>query len=264
MLKIIDAFGPYVKVLVGDGRTTSFFYDKWLSNEALSQRINIGVNVWGSSTLVHEWRREGVWSIPPSFCRRQPIIAAEIQAIQLQEHNNDRTIWTLTLNGKFTIASFYEKLRMKRNRVHWHRLVWAGKSPQKYRFIMWLLVQSRLKTRELLQTKGMNIPTDCVLCDNGVDSCNHLFFQCQYSKLIWKKVLALVGIHWNLHTWNLELQWLRLRCKGRSRISKLIHLSLLCTVYSIWMERNARIFSQQSKDVNGLFSTLTSTINLIK
>lgn len=230
-----------MKTNTGDGRTTCLFYDKWLDMGPLYRFIGPNVHTWGSKLTVLDWIRGTRWMIPPSFMRRYPNIAAAILNVQLTPQA-DNFVWTLNVNGKYSISSFYEQIGGKKARVDWHRLVWAGRIPQKYRFICWLLVRFRLKTKGLLQRKGMNISTDCVLCDDGFDPCSHLFFQCPYSKQIWKKVLAEIGVIREPLSWNHELQWLRIACKGRSRKSNLIRLALMCTVYSLWMERNSRIF----------------------
>lgn len=52
MVKLKEILSRYVKVMVGDGRTTSLFYDNWLHIGSLSSHTNLRVNVWGSSTLV--------------------------------------------------------------------------------------------------------------------------------------------------------------------------------------------------------------------
>lgn len=170
----------------------------------------------------------------------------------------DKTIWTLTKSGKYTIGSFYEQLRYNKCRVPWSRMVWSGKAPQKYKLILWLAVQSKLKTRELLTTRGMNLPsTSCALCQSGTDSCQHLFFLCEFTKKVWKMaLLKLANTNREPKQWTDEVTWLRKVCMGRNRYSRTIQLVPLCTIYNVWLERNNRIFRNKTRDENNFIEII--------
>lgn len=264
VLKLRSNFAPYIKTVVGDGRETNLFFDRWLEVGPIIDMIGADNNQWGKNIRVADWRCNGEWSIPRTFKRRYPDIAEGIQAVALTQQK-DRVIWIPNMSKHYTIDSFHKQVRVIRPRVNWHRLVWTGKLPQKYKFCLWLLAHQKLKTRELLQGKGMVINSTCVFCNAASESCQHLFFACSYTNAVWKSVLGKIGnVHRNPGMWGTELAWLRTVCKGRNRSSKQIQMTLLCIVYNLWGERNNRIFRQESKDEEGLINLITRTISMIK
>lgn len=262
LLKMRRKFYPYVESIVGDGRETSLFYDWWLKSGPIIGAMS-GNMLWNKNLKVSSWRQGKEWSIPGTFKRRYPDIVREIEAMELTEHS-DAVKWRLNLSGHYTIASFYQQIRGRKSKVNCYRLIWSGKSPQKFRFIAWLIVHQRLKTKDLLQRRGVVVDSKCVLCNVEDESCLHLYFECSYSSLVWRMVLrSMCEIRRNPSTWDREMRWLRVECKGRSRRSKLLRLVWLCTVYSIWLERNRRIFRQISKDPGILIQSISRTVNMV-
>jgi len=91
-------------------------------------------------------------------------------------------------------------------------------------------------------------PSSCVLCGNGNETTTHLFLHCDVASLIWRKVFDWLGVNFiiphNLFThfvcWNAEVnsRWLR----------KPFWLIWHATLWTIWKERNARIFTLKAKN----------------
>lgn len=60
----------------------------------------------------------------------------------------------------------------------------------KYQFIIWMKVRQRLATIDRLARWGIQVPQSCVLCDRDTKETHaHLFFNCQYSKSLWKGMM---------------------------------------------------------------------------
>lgn len=259
-----DFFYIHIKTIVGDGRHTNLFYDTWLPSGQIAEKIGRSIQLWGETVLVAQWRQNDRWIIPTSFMRRFPALAQEIENTTLTQQQ-DKYIWSISPSGTYSITSFYNHFRVKCTKVTWNRLVWSGNIPQKYRFIFRLLIRQRLKSREFLLRRGMNVVIDCVFCSTGNDSCQHLFFRCPYSSEVWSSILRrMVGIQRRPLAWEAELNWLRRICKGRSIRSKTIRLILFCTVYCLWCERNGRIFKQQSRSPEAFVAFIIKIVNLIK
>lgn len=252
-----------MKAVVGDGRQTSLFYDNWLPNGALVQRLNVDVSIWGQNLTVHQWTNgNGNWNIPLSFKRRFPTIANEISGMKITTLP-DRYVWKSSTSSNFYIASYYDNIRRRNPKVPWYRLVWAGRIPEKCKFITWLLLHQRLKTRMFLTARGLNIDIVCPLCNSASESCQHIFFGCKFAKEVWKKTLATHGISRNPSMWGNELRWLKTNCKGRNVRAKLIRVLFSCTVYMIWWERNKRIFAQESHNPLEVFEGISNFFRLI-
>lgn len=110
-------------------------------------------------------------------------------------------------------------------------------------------MHQRLKTRNLLSARGMQIDISCPLCNNANESCMHLFFTCSYTKAVWKTVLQSYGVIRDPMPFNAEVRWLKTICKGRNARAKLVRLLLSCTVYMIWWERNKLLHFIQARTI---------------
>ncbi|KAK9030733.1 hypothetical protein V6N11_032146 [Hibiscus sabdariffa] len=105
-----------------------------------------------------------------------------------------------------------------------------------------MAILNRLPTRDRLLGFGLEVEGDCVLCESNSETRGHIFFQCEYSKLVWQSLLQACQIHRVVMDWNRELEWAS-AMRGRSFDSMTFRLIWNCFVYSIWRERNCRIFS---------------------
>ncbi|XP_077232371.1 uncharacterized protein LOC143869366 [Tasmannia lanceolata] len=101
----------------------------------------------------------------------------------------------------------------------------------------------------------------CLLCNYGLESVNHLFFQCRYSKWIWQSLLGMLG-HFRSpqpHLLQEEL-WLANSFKGSGQSATLAFLAFEASIYRIWAERNQRVFHKKSLSNSVLLSDLLSLI----
>lgn len=112
-----------------------YFFDNWLPNGALAQRLHVNPSIWCNELTVRQWTNEnGRWNILLSFRRRFPFITNEIIGMSVS-NSPDKFIWKLVVSGNFSIASYYESIRKRNPKVAWHRLVWKGKILEKCKFI---------------------------------------------------------------------------------------------------------------------------------
>lgn len=251
----------HIQMEVGDGRQISLFYDDWLCMGAIGD-ICGNTSSWGSNLTVSNWiNPAGGWSIPGSFCRRYPDIAAKINGIPITGYPDSIT-WKLTSTGEYTIASMYQVCRRKGSRVTWDNIVWSPNIPPKYSFCNWLLWKHALKTRKLLASRGITLDKVCHFCSGQDETFEHLFFQCQFTRDTWQQVLLKMNINRTPLSWEREHRWIQRKCSGRSRKAKNIKLAVSCTIYYIWQERNLRIFQQKSRQANGLANIIHSFVML--
>lgn len=179
--------------------------------------------------------------------RAFPRIVVEMQQIQLTE-SEDKAIGIPDRSGTFSIASCYELLRVKSEKVQWRNLVWAKSVFPRHGFIFWLAVKGRLKTKDLIARKGISKDGRCIFCLTAMESCGHLFFECFFTKGIWKEVLAFLGIIRTPQCWSREKRWLFRKCRGRGRLAISVKAACAATVYELWQERNRRLFTKKTKD----------------
>lgn len=265
LLQLRDMYKSSFKVQLGDGRETSLFYDWWTGTVRLSDREGLRDEVanWDSHARVNQWRQNGQWTIPMSFCRKWPDIAAEIQQIQVL-NDTDFVTWIHTGSGVFSISSAYEVFRRRGNRRQWAKVVWGGGIMPRHSFTTWLLYRNCLKTRSLLVSRGMQIDNICLLCNRQPETCEHIFFQCQYSKLVWQEVLRWLGYLHIPDRWNVERRWIVRKASGRSRKARKLRIAVSCTIYSLWQERNSILFNSVQKSPSVVVKNIKEIVQLRK
>ena len=103
------------------------------------------------------------------------------------ELNNGNERWKIT-GEKYKTAEVWSVIRLKKEKVTWHKLVWSTSNVPKHAFISWLAVLNRLPTKDRLRAWGIDMDGSCAFC-NEQETCDHLFFGCSFTKELWKKVL---------------------------------------------------------------------------
>lgn len=69
--------------------------------------------------------------------------------------------------------------------VLWYGLLWFGDNILRYYFIVWLDVKDRLQIRDdHILLWYLNVSNVCVLCNCGVESHDHLFFDYSFNHTI--------------------------------------------------------------------------------
>ncbi|PWA87733.1 reverse transcriptase domain, Reverse transcriptase zinc-binding domain protein [Artemisia annua] len=102
----------------------------------------------------------------------------------------------------------------------------------------------------------------CPLCESGINSLNHLFFECAYSFQVWKVVKEKAGIASMPTKWDDIIERM-IRVKHDKTIRNvLLRISLAACVYFIWCERNRRLFAKEKIDNKELTVNVINHIRL--
>ncbi|XP_071695025.1 uncharacterized protein [Rutidosis leptorrhynchoides] len=162
----------------------------------------------------------------------------------------------------FTTYQAWSDLRINRNKVSWHHVIWYQGFDPRHSFIIWLAILSRLNTQDRMQIWLPNIPMSCSLCGKIKDSTKHLFFQCEFSAYIWKELksnLLFKGLPNDLES---IVNRLALYPFTRN-IWNIINRSVLAAcVYHIWHERNSRLFRGKKRTAEAICEDIQSYIRL--
>ncbi|XP_056847430.1 uncharacterized protein LOC130498096 [Raphanus sativus] len=119
----------------------------------------------------------------------------------------------------------------------------------------------RLQTTDRMQIWNTSINTTCVLCNSTPESCAHLFFDCSYTRKIWR---SLVG---GLMQDSFTTDWSNLI----ALVSKpwltpiktfVLRYTLQAAVHAIWWERNARRHGEKPKDTYALIMFVDKGVRL--
>ena len=173
------------------------------------------------------------------------------QARDLVDWNEGVASWNFP-RYKYKVTIVWRAIWPKMDKVFWYKLVWTTLVVPKHAFITWLAILNRLPTKDRLKSWGMDVNGTFVLCKNEEETRDHLFFGCNFSRQIWKKVLQICGYSRETSSWTGELQWAIQMLKGKSLNSTILRLAWNLVIYFTWRERNVRIYKKQrrNKDAN--------------
>ncbi|XP_010672798.2 uncharacterized protein LOC104889302 [Beta vulgaris subsp. vulgaris] len=82
----------------------------------------------------------------------------------------------------------------------------------------------------------------CKLCDAANESIEHLFFECQYSSVVWMQILSIINICRRSNGFTHELQEVCRKAHSNTRRARVYVMLFTETVYIVWIQRNLKIF----------------------
>lgn len=159
-------------------------------------------------------------------------------------------VWALDKRGIFSVKSAtfeLDKAAYPPNPVL-IKSVWSGLIPHRIEVFTWLALIGKINSKEKLAHLGIIPPSEalCVFCKSHTKSICHLFLHCDFSRKIWVWWLSLWDLNWvfPLHLNDAFLQW---KYKNCGPFFKKVWCAIFfIIIWSIWKERNSRIFCSKS------------------
>ncbi|KAK4384229.1 hypothetical protein Sango_3080100 [Sesamum angolense] len=93
----------------------------------------------------------------------------------------------------------------------------------------------------------MDLRRVCVLCGREMETHEHLFFRCNYSRQCIRILKGTVRFTWPNRAWAVDIAWASKRWNGRHIVQAAYRALLAAIVYHIWQERNRRVFQQSMR-----------------
>lgn len=90
-------------------------------------------------------------------------------------NEEDHLLWRWETHGKYSARSFYEIIMADGNEAWSFAEICSYKIPPSVKIFMYLLIQNRLFTCDVMIRRGFNCSTTCVMCDNSDETAMHLF-----------------------------------------------------------------------------------------
>jgi hypothetical protein len=107
-----------------------------------------------------------------------------IQTVQLNE-NCDSIVWNLTTAQRYLACSAYNSQFYSRINQPGLESAWHIHAEGKVKFFFWLLLRNW--TADRLKDRGWPHDDVCSLCDQELESAQHLALHCPFSKEVWAK-----------------------------------------------------------------------------
>ena len=105
---------------------------------------------------------------------------------------------------------------------------------------MWFLHRKVILTKDNLMKRNWHGNQKCCFCDQD-ESIQHLFFDCQFARTIWRIIHMSFGLAPPKNVTNLFRNWLKGIPKS---VLKNIRVAVCAVLWTIWNKRNYLVFNK--------------------
>ncbi|GJZ33098.1 RNA-directed DNA polymerase, eukaryota, reverse transcriptase zinc-binding domain protein [Tanacetum coccineum] len=141
------------------------------------------------------------------------------------------------------------------NANDWYPLVWFTQNIPRHAFVTWLAIQERIMTQDRIKIWKPNEDLKCSLYNSCIDSHDHLFFTCEFSKEVWNELHNMLNVRLSVR-WNPIIREMVALPINRNIWSIVRRIVLNAAVYCIWQERNHRIFKNEKRDKEAIINLM--------
>lgn len=245
LLKYRDKAKAFFKMDVRNGERTSFWFDTWSPLGPLidvtGERGFIDMGISRHATVAqalatrrrrqhHSSNLNQIEHLLHTYQARGSVISADIP------------LWKQT--GDEYKSYFQSKktwMLIRKNGVenNWHGGIWFRHFTPKYAFCAWLAIHNRLSTADRMQAWNNGMNTACILCQDPMETRDHLFFSCGYSAEIWSALTKGLLKRRHSTSWTSILSVISDTSQDSTTLL-LVRYVFQATLHSIWRERNSR------------------------
>nr|GEU41753.1 hypothetical protein [Tanacetum cinerariifolium] len=270
ILKLRDCVKPFLWSQVGNGLSTSIWYDMWCSQSPISRFItprDMPKEGFSIHLKVADLMRHGTWQWPLAWLMKAPNLNLVV-ALNFT-NSSDRIQWR-DANGTmadFSVKLAWEALCFRGDIVNWSNMVWFAHCIPRHAFHLWLVMRRCLKTQGMLCPWDVDPSTDlnvltCVFCKLQMDSHEHLFFECSFSAHVWQLIHVYFELEHIRPVLNDITSWFQNIASQRSIQAIVGKLLLAGSSYFLWRERNDRLFKGTRRSLEELRDLTVVTIRL--
>jgi hypothetical protein len=266
--RIDDGVGWFRQVAVrkvGNGGTTRFWKDVWVTNQSLESLFPrlFGISVQQEALVsdMGSWEN-GVWSWEflwrrQFFVWEEALVQQLLTTIELKHlsTNDDSWEWTPAIDEGFSVKSLYVYLDntlstyVQRNAMETFafRYIWKSGAPSKVSALAWQVLLDRVPTKDNLHYRGILSQEEivCSVCADKIETASHLFLHCDFAANVWYALNRWLGVIIILPP-NLVMSYsCFVACGNNRKYRKGFSLVWLAFVWGMWRMRNDRIFNNK-------------------
>lgn len=191
-----------VRWSIGNGENISIREDHWLSRGTIGGPANKNEPSKVAELISNQ---NAKWDEPILRQIFDEKLVIEILSTPLNlSFGKDKLIWTGRQSGLYTVKTGYNVIRDKTSlpstdqastsfqpsRGLWNR-IWKAHIPPKIRFFLWSLCQDALPTKVNLCKRDIITQPLCSLCNQQIETTEHIFLHCLWIETIWLDPLVL-------------------------------------------------------------------------
>ncbi|PWA90643.1 NB-ARC domains-containing protein [Artemisia annua] len=261
---------------IGDGVSIKFWDEEWLGSFKLAEvyprlyalesmkDCNISDRLFkvnGHLSSAWNWRR----SIRDGREKEEmESLVCLIQGVELKS-GPDGWSWALESSGKFSVKSLRVKLdenilTLSHEKTRWNPLV-----PKKVNILVWRADKDSLATRCNLDKRCIDLHSIlCPMCEEDVESLDHLMGQCSWSRSIWNFIFKWWGFSLSGDLdYKCVSNFVNRLSTEEKRMFSPFHLHcfeavIFTSVWYIWRSRNDKVFRLKESNDCDIFKDVQS------
>ncbi|GJZ14860.1 RNA-directed DNA polymerase, eukaryota [Tanacetum coccineum] len=184
----------------------------------------------------------------------------ELCLVALTGTLKDRYVWTLESDGVFLAASIRKEIDGNRFQDVSLPTRWVKSVPIKVNIIAWKVKSNTLPTCFNISRRGMDIDSIVYpICNAGVESTNHIFFQYVVVRQIMRKISSWWNIDYSdvnsYEEWRVWLVSIRIQSKLKGVLEG-VYYGLW---WYMWYFRNKLLFDKKIPEKAMIFDNLVSS-----
>lgn len=155
--------------------------------------------------------------------------------------------------GTYSAKATYTRLCQGLTRAPTAACIWRSYAPLKLKIFAWLATQHRIWTSDRRAHHGLqDHPSACFTCLQSEDNVEHILAQCVYAREVWYRCLDQLHlpISGPTDTDTILDWWLGQRANFRSIDGRGFDSLVICTVWALWKQRNARVFNRAEQQMD--------------
>lgn len=123
-----------------------------------------------------------------------------LDQVALDSKGQDFWVWTPEKAGRFSVKSCTRELDKSSPAIPAinFQKIWKGVVPHRIEIFIWFALLGKINTRAMLSWLGI-IPISeamCVFCKKHVETIDHLFIHCEFSRGLWMWWMSLWELSW--------------------------------------------------------------------
>ena len=116
-----------------------------------------------------------------------------LEQIVLNPSVSDSITWKLTNDGLYTSSSAYHFQFEGMVKSDIYSTVWRSWAPAKCKLFLWMAMQHKILTADVLLRRGWENNYFFPLCMHCLETAVHLLSECSWSRKVWEAIATMVG-----------------------------------------------------------------------
>ncbi|XP_026443827.1 uncharacterized protein LOC113343973 [Papaver somniferum] len=219
------------KCIIGDGRSTSLFFDVWYGVTTLAEVLNrtdLDRDARFCDIIV-----QGQWVLQGDHRQDLTNVGVFLEELLRIQGGLDRKVWMPDLRGNFSVKSARELIRTKYPIMVEAILLWRSVVHPSLAAQNWKFVRGACATLDKVRSRfKIALASKCCVCQNDEEFLEHILWNCSFAKKAWNWISGIFNLtpHYNLISSNKAAKGCSRMVKDLLLVSNLVLRSELCAL----------------------------------